>query len=171
MMVLIRVLSYSVLWAVFGVGSGWLANRCPDRLFAGDSAATRIRPFEQDGRWYDRHFHLRAWKSRLPEAGALFKNGVSKASLPGFGPADLEVLARETRRAEWVHLANIGFGCTFVVWQPWNVAVVMAVFGLVVHLPFVLVQRYNRARVLHVLDRWHRRVVRDGMTGTPQLER
>lgn len=161
MTVFLRVLTYSVLWAGFGVVSGWVANRCPDGLFANDSVVTRIRSFERCGRWYE-HLHIRAWKSRLPEAGAVFEGGVSKASLPGFEPGQLGVLARETRRAEWVHLANIGFGCTFVIWQPWNIALVMAVFGIVVHLPFVMVQRYNRARVLRVIDRGRARLAVTG---------
>jgi len=144
---------YSVLWATFGVGSGWVANRIPACRLDGDTWITKIRPFEDRGSWYARHLRVRVWKRRLPEAGALFQGGVSKASLPGFGRTELETFARETRRAELVHWANVGFGATFLVWNPWPIGALMVLFGLVAHLPFVVVQRYNRARAMFLLER------------------
>ena len=144
---------YSVLWASFGIGSGWLVNRVPPSALDHDTFLTRLRPFERRGFWYDRHLRVRVWKDRLPEAGAMFRGGASKATLPGFGPAQLGAFVIETRRAEYVHWANAVFGLTFVPWSPWTVSVVMIAFGLVVHLPFVIVQRYNRARLRYVLSR------------------
>ena len=151
MRALVQILLYSAAWAGFGVASGWVAHRRPVAAFEHDTWLTRLRPWEARGRRYDRWFRVRRWKDRLPEAGALFAGGWAKDRIRSFAPADLRRLAAETRRAEWVHWANIAFGASFALWTPWDVAVVMVVFGLVVHLPFVGVQRYNRARLVHVL--------------------
>lgn len=145
------VLLFSLAWAGFGIASGWLVNRVPLRRLDHDSRLTRIRPFEERGRWYDRHLKVRWWKDRLPEAGGWFRGGVAKDRIRSFRTQDLERLTAETRRAEWVHWANIGFGATFLFWTEPLVAAVMVAFGAVVHLPFVIVQRYNRARLLYVL--------------------
>lgn len=146
------VLVYSALWAGFGVASGWVASKVPAHRLDHDGPVTRIRRFEHRGRWYDRHLRLRVWKDRLPEAGSWF-GGASKATMTSFDHAGLESFATETRRAELVHWANVAFGFTFFAWNGWGIGVVMVVFGTVVHLPFVLVQRYNRARIEYLLDR------------------
>lgn len=145
------VAAYSVAWAAFGVASGWLVNRVPLRWIDHDGWLTRTRAFEARGRWYDRHLKVRWWKDRLPEAGGWFRGGVAKDRIRSFRRADLERLAAETRRAEWVHWANVAFGWTFLAWTEPLVGGVMVVFGAAAHLPFVVVQRYNRARLVHVL--------------------
>jgi glycosyl-4,4'-diaponeurosporenoate acyltransferase len=153
----VSVLAFSLAWATFGVGSGWLVNRVPLRCLDHDGWLTRPRPFEDRGRWYDRHLRVRWWKDRLPEAGGWFRGGVAKDRIRSFRTEDLERLTAETRRAEWVHWANVGFGFTFAAWTDPPVAGIMVAFGLATHLPFVIVQRYNRARLLHVLATTPRR--------------
>ena len=154
---LARVLLYSAAWATFGVVSGWLVTRIPARRLAADRGLLRLWGFEQRGRVYERWTGVRRWKGWLPDAGSWF-GGPPKARLASLDHAALVSYARETRRAEIVHWANAGFGPTFFLWQSWEIGLVMTVFGLVVHLPFVVVQRYNRARVIHVLERSRRRV-------------
>lgn len=146
------ILTYSAAWATFGIISGWLASRAPLRWFATDSALTRIRRFELRGRWYNRRFRIAQWKDRLPEAGALF-GGESKRRLPALNRDTVVRLMQETRRAEWVHWVNVWFGPTFLLWNPWPIGVFMSLFGLIAHLPFIMVQRYNRARIQHILSR------------------
>ncbi len=157
------VLIYSGCWAGFGVASGWIASRVPPRHLQHDRGPLRLRAFEGDGSWYRRHLHIQRWKGRLPEAGTLF-GGASKAALRSRSVDALDRFAIETRRAEWVHWANLVFGFTFLAWTPWPVALVMIVFGIVVHTPFIVVQRSNRARLgrlrgrrTETAPRWSRR--------------
>ena len=154
---LVRFLLYSAAWATFGVVSGWVVTRIPARRLSADRGLLRLRAFEQRGRVYERWTGVRRWKGWLPDAGSWF-GGPPKARLAALDRPALISYARETRRAEIVHWANVAFGPTFFLWQGWEIGLVMTVFGLVVHLPFVVVQRYNRARVTHVLGRSHHRV-------------
>lgn len=155
------VLVFSAAWAVFGLTSGWLINQVPLRWLDHDGRLTRLRAFEERGRWYDRNLRVRWWKDRVPEAGGWFRGGVAKDRIRSFRTEDLERLTAETRRAEWVHWANVGFGFTFAAWTEPLVAAVMVVFGVVTHLPFVIIQRYNRARLLYVLTTASRRAQSD----------
>jgi len=164
MEVLHRVLAFSASWMIFGVVSGYIATHLSDRWFERDTRLTRLRRFEHRGRWYDRRLGVRRWKDRVPEAGDFFAGGRSKARLGGGSTATLVAFCTETRRAEWVHWANVGFGWTFFLWNEWTVGLAMVLFGTVVHVPFIIIQRYNRARLAHLLSR------REATTPTPARE-
>jgi glycosyl-4,4'-diaponeurosporenoate acyltransferase len=146
-----------VAWAVISTAVGYLTHRAPVARFATDGPVTRLRPFERDGRWYERHVAIKVWKGWLPEAGGLFEGGFSKRSLRAGGPdgrlAHLERFVVETRRAEVTHWLVMAAGPFFVLWNPWGLALVMVAYGVVANLPCLLVQRYNRARLRRVLTR------------------
>ncbi len=141
----------SVAWALIGVVSGFVMSRVPLDRLDHDTWLTRPRRFEDDGRVYERRLRIRLWKERLPELGDLFPGGRSKSRLGGTGDAALRRYEAETRRAEIVHWINAAAGPLFLLWCPPGIGAVMVVFGLVVHLPFVFIQRSNRAQIERVL--------------------
>ena len=99
---------------------------------------------------YERVLRIRRWKDRLPEAGALFAGGVSKRHVRR---STVDRFVVETRRAELGHwLAMLG-GPVSMLWNPPVGDVAMVAYGVLVNAPFVLVQRYNRARALRVIGR------------------
>jgi glycosyl-4,4'-diaponeurosporenoate acyltransferase len=133
-------------WAVVHAGTGYGVHRLPVAALGRDTRWSRPRPWER--RAYER-IGVRRWKDRLPEAGALFPGGVSKRDLRA-GVARFVV---ETRRAELGHwLAMLG-GPVSALWNPALGAVLMVTYGVAVNAPFVVVQRYNRARALPLLTR------------------
>ena len=146
------VAAYSLVWFIVFAIPGWLANRSPLHRLDHDTRLTRLRRFEHDGRAYEL-IGIRRWKDSLPEAGDLFRGGVSKRHLAGGDSLSLARFAAETRRAEWVHWSALAASLTFFVWNPWAIGAVMVGFGIAVNLPFIAIQRYNRARVLRVLRR------------------
>jgi glycosyl-4,4'-diaponeurosporenoate acyltransferase len=149
----IAVAVYSAAWAGFGVASGAALDRVPESRLRNDRGVLRLRPFEHGGVWYRRRLGIARWKDRLPEAAGRRGQGPRKATLVSRSQGDLERFAAETRRAELVHWANVLFGASFLLWAGWTVGVVMVVFGVVVHGPFIAVQRYNRARLERALGR------------------
>ena len=78
-----------VLWGVISTVTGYLAHRAPVARFAHDGPLTRLRPFEDSGRWYERHLAIKRWKGRLPEAGGLSSGGPTGLA-PARGPAGAE---------------------------------------------------------------------------------
>jgi glycosyl-4,4'-diaponeurosporenoate acyltransferase len=147
------VLVSCLAWTVIGLSTGLVAHLLPLRVVESDNWLTRLRPWEQDGRFYERRLRIRSWKDRLPEQGALFRGGFSKRHVHDRSAAHLRRFAAETRRAELVHWANAVAGPLFLVWCPLSLGLVMVAFGPSAHLPFVCIQRYNRARIERVLAR------------------
>lgn len=143
----------SVVWGVSGVAIGYAAHRLPVHRLDHDTALTRLRRFEQGGRWYEHRLHIRAWKDRLPEAGGVFSGGFSKRSLATRRRDVLERFVVETRRAELTHWVVMATGPLHLLWCPLWLGMVMVGFGVVANAPCLLVQRYNRARLQRVLSR------------------
>ncbi len=140
-------------WVLVGLATGWHFHRLPPEHFASDNWLTRPRAFEHGGRWYQRRLRIRSWKDRVPEKGDLFRGGFSKRHLVDRSGPHLERFVRETRRAEMVHWSNLAAGPLFLIWCPPLLGGCMIVFGVVAHLPFIMIQRYNRERLRSILAR------------------
>lgn len=142
-----------VAWGAFHAVTGYAAYRLDDSSLTRDGWLLRQRAFENDGRWYRHRWQIHRWKDKLPEAGGLFRGGLSKRQLPGYDVAGLELFARETRRAELTHWWAMFCGPLFVLWNPPLAAVLLITYGVVVNLPFIAIQRYNRFRIEALLGR------------------
>lgn len=146
-----------IVWAVWSTGVGYVMHRRPVSAFDHDTFWTRLRPFEADGRFWERTVRIKRWKHRLPEAGDFFDGGFDKKRLHGDDPAALERFVVETRRAEVTHWVVLAAAPAFVLWNPWWLALVMATFAVVANVPCLITQRYNRARLVRILARRARR--------------
>jgi glycosyl-4,4'-diaponeurosporenoate acyltransferase len=140
-------------WGAFHSATGYAAYRLTDERLSRDGWLLRQRRFEDGGRWYRRHVGIHRWKDRLPDAGALFRGGTSKRHLPAYDVAGLERFARETRRAELAHWWAMSCGPVFVLWNPPLASGLLIAYGVVVNLPFIAIQRYNRFRIEALLRR------------------
>lgn len=144
-------------WGVFHAATGYAAHRLGDERLRRDGFVLRQRTFERDGRFYRRRLRIHRWKDRLPEAGALFAGGVSKRQLPSADVAGLELFVLETRRAELGHWWAMACSPLFVLWNPPLPAWLLMGYGVLVNLPFILIQRYNRFRTQAILERLSQR--------------
>ena len=146
-----------VAWGAFHAATGYAAFRLDERRLARDGWLLRPRRFETGGRWYRRRLRIHRWKDKVPEAGDLFRGGISKRQLPACDVAGLELFARETRRAELAHWWAMCCGPVFILWNPPRAAAVLLGYGVVVNLPFIAIQRYNRFRTQALIERRSRR--------------
>ena len=142
-----------VAWGVFHATTGYAAHRLSDAWLDRDRRLLRLRGFESGGRWYRHWLRIDRWKDRLPEAGDLFTGGVSKRQLPGRDARGLQLFVRETRRAELAHWWAMCCGPVFVLWNPPFAAALLIGYGVLVNLPFIAIQRFNRARAVRLVDR------------------
>lgn len=141
-----------VAWGTIHAGTGYAVHRLPTSRLDDDGWLWRARAAEGGGRRYERWLRIRRWKDRVPEAGGLFAGGVSKRRLPTVAHGGLERFIIETRRAELGHWLALVLGPVAVLWNPPVGAVLMVSYGVVVNLPFIAIQRYNRLRAQRVLD-------------------
>jgi glycosyl-4,4'-diaponeurosporenoate acyltransferase len=146
-----------IAWGFFHAATGYAAHRLGDERLSRDGRLLRARRFETGGRWYRRTLRIHRWKDRLPEAGALFDGGVSKRELPARDAEGLTVFVRETRRAELTHWWAMFCSPLFLLWNPPLAAALLVSYGVLVNLPFIAIQRYNRFRTLPLLARLERR--------------
>jgi glycosyl-4,4'-diaponeurosporenoate acyltransferase len=150
---LIIVLIDAGVWASWSALCGYVAHRITPARLSRDGWLFRIRRFETNGRVYERWLRIRSWKDRLPEAGNLFRGGISKRRLPHHDQEGLERFAVETRRAELTHWLILAATPWFFLWNPWWLGVAMVGYGIVANVPCLAIQRYNRARLLRMILR------------------
>lgn len=139
-------------WAAIQVGAGYLAHRLPSDRLEHDAGVLRLFAFER-GSFYERVLRVRAWKDRLPEAGAVFTGGRDKRSLGGTSDAALRAYARETRRAELAHWMALGAIPAFALWNPAWLMPAMVTYAVAVNAPCIVALRYNRGRIERLLSR------------------
>ena len=127
------------------------------------------RPFrgwkwEQNGRVYTR-LAIDKWKKLVPDMSRLLPDMVKK-ELPGSGAVTADqaaALVQETCRAELVHGASCLLGLAFLwLWPGWGGVIVLAVWVLLANLPFILIQRYNRPRLVRLAALLRKRAQRKG---------
>lgn len=142
----------SVLYlAVIGILSNPAAKVIP-RRFSPDTFPFRCYAWEQNGRFYEK-LHIRSWKNYLPDMSKVLKF-LPRKKLNTRDSGTIRQLIQETCVAETVHfllfLLSLGI---FLWWRsPWAVLVV-AVYNLLGNLPYILIQRYNRPRLVRLLQK------------------
>jgi glycosyl-4,4'-diaponeurosporenoate acyltransferase len=147
------LLSSALGWLLWSLLVGGLANRLPADWLAGRG---------DGGPWlgweslplYEQRLAIRRWKPWLPDAGHALPGGVRKAGLARRDPAPLRLLLLETRRAELVHWGLWPFWIVTALWLPPAGVWINLVFASAFNLPCVLVQRYNRLRLVRTLGHW-----------------
>lgn len=137
-----------VVWAVIQLGLAWGLTQLSPSRFNPACLPARGLAWECKGRVYEQVLRIKAWKDKLPDGARWFAGGVGKARLPGRSPKALDRFARETWRGELVHWLAILSLPAFCVWNPWWAMGVNAAYAVSANLPCILVQRYNRARLM-----------------------
>lgn len=141
-------------WLLIHMGVALTMARLQDARFLPRGGWFRLRGFEGAGEFYERRFRIRGWKKHLPDGAPLLgRYGFPKQRLEGKSPEYFRAFARETCRAELTHWIIAMFGPLFFLWNRPGVGLLMVVYGLAENLPLIIAQRYNRARLLRLLDR------------------
>lgn len=114
---------------------------------------SRYKPhaWENNGRFYRDKLKIQLWKDRVPQY--IGKEGFSKRNLTDVSIAYLDAFILETCRAEWTHAAN---SISFILALLMNTTAVGLFFSLLIFLanfPFIMIQRYNRFRLIALRKR------------------
>lgn len=147
-----------VIWFLIHIGVVAFMVRIPKNHFDPDHWLYRRRSWEREGALYRDILKIKKWKRHLPD-GARFLGqlGFQKKQLKGKNEIYFKTFLVETCRAEVTHWIFILFSPFFFLWNPLWVGFFMIVYALAENIPFILVQRYNRYRFGHLLDRYERR--------------
>lgn len=149
----LTVLACFLVWPVLQVGAALICLNLPDRFLSPDALFFRTYRFEDGGRIYERIFHIRKWKHLLPDGGMVWKKrGFRKKKLESFSEENLDRFLVESVRGELTHWLAIFPFWVFWFFTPPFVPWIMLVYALLVNIPCILAQRYNRPRVQHLLS-------------------
>ena len=141
-----------------GAASFFLGRLIPKSWLDPYSFPFRGFACEKGGRIYDK-IGIRHWQTKVPDMSRIFKKLMPPKSLTGDIKQRLPELIRETCVAELIHvlLCLSGFYC-LRIWPGFGGTVIAAAFFLG-NLPFVMIQRFNRPRLL----RAYRKAMTRGM--------
>jgi glycosyl-4,4'-diaponeurosporenoate acyltransferase len=141
------------VWMIIHVGVSYSITHVPLGSFDTGFWLYEQRKWEKDGKIYVRIFRLKKWKRRLPDGAALFRKGFKKKHLKELDVVYLDNFLKETCRAEFTHWIMLLLSPVFFIWNPWYVGIVMIVYAILVNMPCIVIQRYNRMRLRRVYSR------------------
>lgn len=136
--------------AAVGILSFLLGRLLPKGWINGE--AFPFRTYAAEDRFYC-FCRVRLWQNKVPDMSRIFPSLMPPKNLSGSYKERLPDMIRETCVAELTHLllAILGFRC-MEIWQG-SAGVVLSVLFCVGNLPFVMIQRYNRPRLIR-LAKW-----------------
>ena len=142
-----------IAWFIIHMSVALTLVRVPLHRFNSSHWWYRERRWEKSGAFYQHVFKIKKWKIHLPDgAGFNKKLGFPKKKLESRNPDYLSLFQRETCRAELTHWITMVFAPLFFLWNPFLVGWIMIVYALLANLPFIMVQRYNRCRLIRILQ-------------------
>lgn len=144
----------SILYvAAAGILSQLIGPFLPRRWFHADRFPFCTFAWEKGGKVYNK-LGIRKWKDHVPDMSRIAKNMVTKKLPVGSSSAQMERLVQETCVAEMVHALLIVAGLWVLKLWPtvWGVLFYL-VYALLGNLPFLIIQRYNRPRLVKLASK------------------
>jgi len=137
----------SAAWLVIHFSISALCLYIPLRYFLKDIPFLRIARWERNGDIWNTLFLVRKWKKYLIDGSSIVKKSYNKSHLHGQKQEDLTIFAAETKRAELTHWLLMLPAPLFFLWNPAWAGWLNIAYALLVNVPFIITQRYNRGRI------------------------
>lgn len=118
--------------------------------------------FEHSGELWNRLFHIKKIKPKLPESTLVMPGSFNSARLGDSHHSTLHTHIDETDRAELTHWLSILPAPLFFLWNPRKYWILHILYALLGNLPFILTQRYNRPRLKKLYNLKYKRAVNGG---------
>jgi glycosyl-4,4'-diaponeurosporenoate acyltransferase len=143
-----------IAWFIIHIGVARLAVTIPIESIQSMNWLCQNRSWELEGKFYSHYVAVRKWKHLLPDgASFLGEKGFPKKRLEKKDNEYLNLFLYETCRAELTHWIIMLFGPLFFLWNPIWVGFLMVGYAVIENLPLIMAQRYNRVRLVRVLER------------------
>ena len=131
----------------------FVGRMMPYSWFSYDRFPYKSFPFEKNGKIYLK-LKINKWQSKVPDMSKIFPDLIPAKKLLDNSEEALNVLIKETCIAELIHwmFAVIGLAGLWICPNVWG-GLIIFVYVVVGHFPFILIQRYNRPRLVKLLKR------------------
>ena len=149
----VMLISFFIVWPFFQVGGALICKMLTYEQLRKISSLLKAKSWEKNGEFYKRFFLIHKWKKFLPDGAALVKNDFRKKHLQNTNKDYIEKFVLETYRAELVHLFGIAPFFIFGFYCPFYIVLLMFFYAIIVNLPCILAQRYNRPRLERLINK------------------
>ncbi len=126
-----------------GILAHMVGEALPRRWFNPEAWPFAPFKFERNGRIYDK-IGVRFWKDKLPDMSKAMPDMTRKSVSMSGGSAQAENVARETCVAETVHWVLMLLSWIIYRIYACTLGAVIAIVYALSHIPFIIIQRYNR---------------------------
>ena len=153
---------YSLIYiALLGVLSHFVGQALPRKWFDAGKTPYKSADWEKGGKVYEK-LGIKRWKDIAPDMSRIMPDMVKKKLTSENKERGMDTLIAETCVAECVHwgLIILSFGILFW-WRGVWAAVFLLVYNILGNLPFIIIQRYNRPRLVMLEQRRKRRAVKE----------
>lgn len=115
-----------------------------------DKGLFRSFDFEKSGALYEK-LNIRKWQAKVPDMSKVLPKLMPPKNLSGNYADRLPVMIMETCVAELTHIvvSILGLPCLWM-WPGIGGIVVTAAFIILLNVPYILIQRYNRPRLIRL---------------------
>ncbi|MDW0109755.1 glycosyl-4,4'-diaponeurosporenoate acyltransferase CrtO family protein [Sporosarcina aquimarina] len=134
-------------WLILNYGVAYGSRLLPKVIFQ-NNFFFKEKSFE---RQLYKSIRINTWKDKLPAMNSTLKNLKSELT-PGY----LDKVFMQTYYAEFGHLTIAILGFLSIVVNPheyFMLAFICSIVNFFIHIPFCLIQRYNRPRIVKVKSR------------------
>lgn len=148
---------YCVIYAaVIGLASFLLGRLVPGAWFHEDRFPYKAWAWEQGGSWYT-CLGIRKWQAKVPDMSRILPGTMQAKKVTSNFPRELPGMITETCIAEWIHvlLCILILPCLWI-WQGWG-GIAFVVVYILTNIPFVMIQRYNRPRLIRLRDKMEKK--------------
>lgn len=138
---------------ITGVIAFFAGRLLPKNWFRPDLFPYRCCKFEKDGQIYDK-LNIRKWQNKVPDMSRILPKWMPAKNLSGNFRERMPRMLQETCVAEFIHSALCVTGLRCLKLYPGIGGVIIVLLYIVVfNLPFIIIQRYNRPRLMKLLKR------------------
>ena len=132
-----------------------LVGLCIDRDLRPDRFPFKPWSFERDGLLYER-LQIRKWKDKVPDMSK-YLPFLPRKAITARSSERVKLLVQETCVAELIHAGLMVLALPVLLCKEWWATLMVAVYDLAGNLPFIMIQRYNRPRLLRLAEKLEQR--------------
>ncbi|WP_010632613.1 hypothetical protein [Sporolactobacillus vineae] len=140
-----------IIFIILSLINTFISIKLPISLFHADSWLYRERSWERKGQIYQDYVWVKKWKNQLPELSDFLTFLFSKKKMAQLDQDYLYLFVLETCRAELTHWCIIWSMLAYSLWRGTHSSILVLFIAVALNLPYVVIQRYNRPRVLDIL--------------------
>lgn len=147
------MLKCAVYFAATGLLSFFLGRMIPPEKMEWHRFPYKLYPLEKEGTVYKK-IRIHHWQNRVPDMSKVFSKLMPPKKMVSMDKGSLLRMIQETCTAELTHIVLCLTGLYCIKLWPGACGITLAVLNIVLfNLPFILIQRYNRPRLVRLYKR------------------